>query len=116
MRLRFLHILAALFTGICPVMPASPTNLLEVVRRYAEAWIRHDPDAAAALMAPDYRLYALGAPELVRGPEGYKRQTASYLAAFPDLTAALENLIAEGGVTPETLARWINWFTDSGNA
>ena len=44
MRLRFLHIVAGLFTGICPVMPASPTNLLEVVRRYADTMLERGRD------------------------------------------------------------------------
>jgi len=44
MRLRCLQIAAALFTGICPVMPASPTNLLEVVRRYTDTMLERGRD------------------------------------------------------------------------
>lgn len=65
-----------------------------VARRVLEAMSEGNVDAAAALLSPDYVWHGPGAE--VHGPDGWKQLASMYLQAFPDLSFALDEQIAEG--------------------
>jgi predicted ester cyclase len=81
----------------------------DLIRRlYAEAWSRGDFGVLDELFAPDYAAPLPGAPP---GPESERRHIAMVRAAFPDLRATLEELVAGVGTVA---ARWIMTGTDTG--
>jgi steroid delta-isomerase-like uncharacterized protein len=66
-----------------------------LVRRFnAEVWNQHNVAAADGLLASTYIAHFPGHPPLDR--EGQKQFIAAYFAAFPDVHATLEDLIADG--------------------
>ncbi len=68
-----------------------------LARRSFEAFNQRDLSAADAIYAPSYVLHNPIAPrDLPSGPDGVRRQHASYVAAFPDAQIAVEDLIVEG--------------------
>jgi C-1 hydroxylase len=76
-----------------------------VARAWAQAaWNRHDLDAAARFLAPDWVGHYAGLGE-ARGPEGFKRVAAALLAAFPDMEITVEGALAVG----DMLARRVRW-------
>jgi steroid delta-isomerase-like uncharacterized protein len=64
----------------------------EVVRRWFEAVNGHDVDAAADLVAPDMVNHSSSG----QGREGIRAELSYWLAAFPDATVPLEDVIVEG--------------------
>lgn len=71
-----------------------------IVRRFIdEVQSQHRLDVADELMAPDLvdHFYAMqGLPEPPRPIEDFKRFYSGILSAFPDATATVETMIAEG--------------------
>jgi steroid delta-isomerase-like uncharacterized protein len=65
-----------------------------VVRGLLDSINRRDLDRGAALLAPDYVWHGPG--QQIQGAEGWKALVSAYLAAFPDLEFAIDDLIAEG--------------------
>lgn len=56
---------------------------------FAADYVGHDPTAA---------------PPEVHGPDGFRRQTLAYRAAFPDLRFTVDSMVAEGD---EVMVRWM---------
>jgi steroid delta-isomerase-like uncharacterized protein len=73
-----------------------------LVRRCVELWNERDTVAAGETYAPDYIYHGPGGQE-IRGREGIKELWAGFLAAFPDLRATIEELVAEGD---KVVMRW----------
>jgi steroid delta-isomerase-like uncharacterized protein len=48
------------------------------------AWNAHDPDAVAAVYAPDAVVRDVGSPEPLSGREAIRQRAAELLVAFPD--------------------------------
>lgn len=78
-------------------MATTQTNK-ELVRRYYEIFQEEDFDALEEVLASDYTVHSV--PGFAEGKltgrdaiEGYLRE---YLQAFPDLTATIEEVVAEG--------------------
>ena len=68
-----------------------------VMRRYYdEAWNGRDLSVLDAVLAPEYVNHSPFAPGLPTGPEGVPIVMTAMWAAFPDLTFAVEDMIAEG--------------------
>ena len=72
----------------------SEANKALVRRMFDEAWNERNLDVLDKICAPDY--YGTGPYGDERGPEGVKRGVTSRVAAFPDLRATIEDMIAEG--------------------
>jgi steroid delta-isomerase-like uncharacterized protein len=85
-----------------------------VVRRaYEDIRSRGDLDAVDEIFAPGYDGHDPTAhPTEVRGPEGFKEQTAGYRAAFPDLRFTIDSIVAEGD---EVAVRWTATGTHEGS-
>ncbi len=67
-----------------------------LVYRAVDAFNRGDLDAVDALFAPDYVDHDRTRADLPPGPAGVKRAWTTFRAAFPDLQATIEDLVAEG--------------------
>lgn len=65
-----------------------------LLRRMLDALNRRDLDVVDEVVADD--VVIRGTEGEIRGRDALKADTAKYLGAFPDLTVALEDLIAEG--------------------
>ncbi|MDP9368230.1 MAG: ester cyclase [Chloroflexota bacterium] len=70
-------------------------NKAIVCRVWDEVVSRGTLGVADELIAPEFIYHAPGTPEL-HGPDGFAQLIAMYRAAFPDLQATVEDLIAEG--------------------
>jgi len=69
----------------------------ETISRYLDALNAHDPDAAAACVAPDFwneHTSALGTS--LRGRDAYRARLADFLAQFRDLRYDPEDWIVDG--------------------
>ena len=85
-----------------------------LVRRVYEG-VRSDGnlDLIDEILAQDYLGHdPTTEPGEVRGREGFKRQTAGYRRAFPDLRFEIDSLVAEGD---EIVARWTARGTHRGS-
>jgi steroid delta-isomerase-like uncharacterized protein len=72
-------------------------NNKDFVRRFYEtAYIQHDLDQAAEMLAPSYVLSDPSEPTLVQGIEQWKEMQRMYLSAFPDHRLSILHQIAEG--------------------
>lgn len=76
------------------------------------AWNAHDPDAVAAVFAPDAELIDAGAPEPVIGREAIRARAADLLAAFGDLRLERVELLID---PPANADRWIVTGTHRGS-
>jgi steroid delta-isomerase-like uncharacterized protein len=83
-----------------------PTMSIEenkaLVRRVLELLNERDTAAAFEYYAPDYIYHGPGGQEL-GGREGIKGLWAVFFAAFPDLGATIEDMVAEGD---KLVLRW----------
>lgn len=86
----------------------------ELVRQvYEEIRSEGKLERVDEIFSPDYVGHDPTAqPEEVRGPEGFKEQTAGYRSVFPDLRFAIHALVAEGD---EVVARWTARGTHRGS-
>jgi len=68
-----------------------------VVRRWADAWNDHDPDAAVSLLTQGYVRHDPNGPEVV-GPAGSKMLLQAIFEAFPNLKLDEAALVCDGGL------------------
>ena len=74
-----------------------------IARRFAEVWNRGGLAIVDELAAPDLVVSYPLLPEDIHGPQAYKQFLAQFYAAFPDIEASAEEMIAEG---EKVVARW----------
>lgn len=84
---------------------------LEVNDATYAAWNAHDPDAVAAVFAPDAELREAGQPEPFRGRDAIRARAAALLAAFPDLHLERIELVIDGEHHAD---RWVMTGTHHG--
>lgn len=86
----------------------------ELVRRvYEDIRSEGNLDVADEVFAPDYVGHdPTAVPPEVRGPAGFKEQTAAYRSVFPDLRFAIDSLVGEGD---EVVVRWTAAGTHRGS-
>jgi steroid delta-isomerase-like uncharacterized protein len=63
---------------------ATRDQIVEANRATFAAWNAHDPDAVAAIFAPDAVIRDVGSPDVLRGREAIRARAADPLLAFPD--------------------------------
>jgi steroid delta-isomerase-like uncharacterized protein len=81
-----------------------PSENKALVRRfYDEAWDQGKLDVIDEVFAENYVRHDLRSTEALPGPEGMKRITADFRAAFPDLRFEVEIMVAEDEFVA---ARW----------
>jgi predicted ester cyclase len=89
-----------------------PTENKALVRRfYEEAWGEGRLAVIDEVFAENYRRHDLRPTQPAPGPEGMKRITADFRAAFPDLRFEVEIVIAEDEFVA---ARWTASGTHTG--
>jgi steroid delta-isomerase-like uncharacterized protein len=86
-------------------------EIKEIARRLAEDPWRGKLDEVIEYIGDDYVAYAPGAPEPLRGKDGFRQFVTTYLTAFPDGTVTVEDQIAEGHVIA---TRWTGRGTNTG--
>lgn len=64
----------------------------DVVRRFFEAYSRHDVEAAVAVVTED----VVNHHSTLQGRDGFREELAYWYAAFPDVSVTVEDLVAEG--------------------
>ena len=64
----------------------------DLVRRWFEAYSRHDVDAVAGMVAPDF----INNSSTNQGRDGVRAELDYWYSAFPDASVAIEDLIEEG--------------------
>jgi steroid delta-isomerase-like uncharacterized protein len=69
---------------------------LEVNDATYAAWNAHDPDAVAAVFAPDAVVREIGGAGEVRGREAIRERAAALLTAFPDFHLERLDLVIDG--------------------
>lgn len=67
-----------------------------VARTFHEAWTERNPDRGAAVIADDCEFVDVPRGEVLRGPEGYRRDYERWRTAFPDGTVEITNVVAAG--------------------
>jgi enoyl-[acyl-carrier protein] reductase III len=85
---------------------------LEVNDRTYAAWNAHDPDAVAAVFAPDAVLLEAGRPEPFRGRDAIRERARALLTAFPDLTLERIELVIDRDRHAD---RWVMTGTHRGD-
>jgi steroid delta-isomerase-like uncharacterized protein len=63
---------------------ATYEQIVEANRATFAAWNAHDPDAVAAIFAPEAVIRDVGNPDLLRGRDAIRERAADLLVAFPD--------------------------------
>ena len=83
-----------------------------IVRRVNdEVWNEGHLDVIDELIADDFVATVVGAPEQIRGPQGFREFVGLYRTAFPDLRITVDEQVAEG----ETIVtRWTATGTNEG--
>jgi steroid delta-isomerase-like uncharacterized protein len=82
-----------------------------LVEELYDALNAHDLDRLSKLYDDSYLLECDSFPGPIRGPEGAKRTTATYLTAFPDLHFEVQQVIATGD---HVVTRWRATGTNNG--
>jgi steroid delta-isomerase-like uncharacterized protein len=77
-----------------------------------EAWTNGNVDVIDELVADEYVHTVVGAPEPIRGPQGFRELVTSYRSAFPDFRITTEEQVAEGDVV---VTRWTGSGTHQGD-
>jgi len=90
-------------------MPEAENRRL--VEELYDALNAHDLERLAKLYDDSYLLECDSFPTPIRGPEGAKRTTATYLTAFPDLQFEIQQMIATGD---HVVTRWRATGTNNG--
>ncbi len=67
------------------------------------AWNVHDPNAVAAIFAPDAEAYDVGVPDPIRGRAAIHARAADLLIAFPDFHLERLELLVDGNANAD---RW----------
>jgi steroid delta-isomerase-like uncharacterized protein len=81
------------------------------VAAFERAWNAHDLDGLAALAAPDFEGTDVAEAGVAHGPEGFRRQAAVYLTAFPDLRLTFDEVFVRGD---RVAVRWSTEATHTG--
>ena len=76
-----------------------------------EVWTKGRLEVIDELIADDFVTTVVGAPEQIRGPEGFRAFAAMYRTAFPDLRITVDEQIAEGETV---VTRWTATGTHDG--
>lgn len=69
---------------------------ITVARTFHEAWTERNPERGEAVIAEDCEFVDVARGEVLRGPEGYRRDYERWRTAFPDGTVEITNVIAGG--------------------
>ncbi|KZM72909.1 nuclear transport factor 2 family protein [Nocardia terpenica] len=74
---------------------------VDVVTRFRDAFIAHDPDAAIALLAPDFVMYPAASSEPARGPEAGRAMFRAFMDTFDDFQylGEMSGAVWDGGPT-----------------
>lgn len=84
----------------------TPEQLKESVHEYFDrTWGEGDFSVVDEQFADDYVGHVPLQPEDAQGPEGFKAMARTYLTAFPDVEASIDDLIVEG----DTVAVRYTW-------
>jgi steroid delta-isomerase-like uncharacterized protein len=86
-------------------------NVKEIARRLTEDPWQGKLDEALELVGDDYVGHIPGAPEPVRGKDGFREFVSTYLTGFPDGTITVDDQIAEGELVA---TRWTARGTNAG--
>ena len=83
-----------------------------IVRRINdEIWSEGHLDVIDELIADNFVATVVGAPEQIRGPQGFREFVVMYRTAFPDLRITIDDQVVEG----ETIVtRWTATGTHEG--
>jgi steroid delta-isomerase-like uncharacterized protein len=65
-------------------------------RLYEEAWNQRKLELIDKLLSPSHALHEPNAADSQVGPQAYKATVTRFLAGFPDLNFAIQDLISEG--------------------
>jgi steroid delta-isomerase-like uncharacterized protein len=83
-----------------------------IVRRVNdEVWSEGRLDVIDKLIADDFVATVVGAPEQIRGPQGFREFVVMYRKAFPDLRITVDEQFAEGETV---VTRWTATGTNEG--
>jgi steroid delta-isomerase-like uncharacterized protein len=83
-----------------------------IVRRVNdEVWSEGHLDVIDELIADDFVATVVGAPEQIRGPQGFREFVGLYRKAFPDLRITIDEQFAEGETV---VTRWTAIGTNEG--
>jgi steroid delta-isomerase-like uncharacterized protein len=83
-----------------------------IVRRINdEVWSEGHLDVIDELIADDFVATVVGAPEQIRGPQGFREFVVMYRTAFPDLRLTVDEQFAEGDTV---VTRWTATGTNEG--
>jgi steroid delta-isomerase-like uncharacterized protein len=83
-----------------------------IVRRINdEVWSEGHLDVIDELIADDFVATVVGAPEQIRGPQGFREFVVTYRKAFPDLRITIDEQLAEGETV---VTRWTATGTNEG--
>ena len=83
-----------------------------IVRRVNdEIWSEGRLDVIDELIADDFVATVVGAPEQIRGPQGFREFVGTYRKAFPDLRITVDEQVAEGETV---VTRWTATGTNEG--
>ncbi len=86
-------------------------DVKEIARRLTEDPWRGKVDEVIELVADDYVGHVPGAPEPIRGKEGFRGFIDAYLTGFPDGKITVDEVIAEGEIVAH---RWTATGTNTG--
>ncbi len=81
------------------------------VRQEAEAWSRHDVEAALKLYASSATLYDPQYPEPPKGKEGIRKDIENSFKSFPDVRVTVRNIVSSGDTVA---AEWTFEGTNTG--
>jgi steroid delta-isomerase-like uncharacterized protein len=83
-----------------------------IVRRINdEVWSEGHLDVIDELIADNFVATVVGAPEQIRGPQGFREFVVTYRKAFPDLRITIDEQLAEGETV---VTRWTATGTNEG--
>jgi len=83
-----------------------------IVRRVNdEVWTEGSLDVIDELVADSFVTTVVGAPEQIRGPQGFREFVTMYRTAFPDLRLTVDEQVAEGDTV---VTRWTATGTHQG--
>ena len=77
-----------------------------VIRRWIEAFNKRDLEAEADLLAEGFVAHVPAPPRPLdlEGPEAWRRFTAPFVEAFPDLRLTVQDIMAEGDMVAARVA------------
>jgi steroid delta-isomerase-like uncharacterized protein len=67
-----------------------------VIRRWIEAYNNRDMQAEADVLDPGFVAHVPAAPGPLEGLEAWRKFTAAFVEAFPDLRLTVEDILSEG--------------------